>query len=88
MCNLVFSHKNNIVIKEPRSHSIPDVKETLQNSYFLQNGGNSNLSTVRKTPYVNVAEMDHDALDNYSDDDYVNDGEMKTAVSSLKTYQS
>ena len=90
-CNdvcIVFScsHKNR-VINEPRSHSIPDVKETLKNGTFLQDISNSQ----RKTPYINVAGMDFDAFDNYSDDDddgYVNDDEKKAAVSSIKTHQN
>ena len=75
-----------MIIKEPRSHSIPDVKETLKNGTFLQDPS---------TPSINVAELDFDAFDNYSDNDddddddgYVNDDEMKKAISAVKTKQT
>ena len=73
-----------MIIKEPRSHSIPDVKETLKNGTFLQDPST--------TPSISVAELDFDAFDNYSDDDdddgYVNDDEMKKAISAVKTQQT
>ena len=79
-----ISHKNKVIIKEPRNHSIPDIKETLKNGTFLQD-----LST----PSINVAELDFDAFDNHSDNDddddgYVNDDEMKKAISAVKTQQT
>ena len=73
-------------IKEPQNHFIPNVKETLKSGTFLQH------SSI--APSINVAELDFDAFDNYSDDDdddddgYVNDDEMKKAISAVKTQQT
>ena len=86
MCQM-YSPK---VLSGPRSHSIPDVKETFQSGSFLQ--GCSGLTKSRMhTPAINIATMDFNAFDDISDDDdddyYVNDEEFSLPMLPINAQQ-
>ena len=73
---LVFSDENEVLFSEPRSHSVPDIKETFHNGGVLQEHKNN------KVPYVNVVPIGcstHE--DNIDDDAYINNDDMKVILS-------
>lgn len=84
--NVIYSHK---VLSGPRSHSIPDVKETLHNGSLLQGCSGLTKSSMH-TPAINIAAMDFNAFD-FSDDDeddyYVNDEEFNPPMLPVKAQQ-
>ena len=78
MC-LVFSDENEVVFSEPRSHSVPDIKETFHNGGVLQD---HNPSKNNKVPFVNVVPVDCSTHEDDNDEDnYVNFDDMKVILS-------
>ena len=82
----IYSNK---VLNGPRSHSIPDVKETIPHRSLLK--GSSSLTKSRMhTPAIDIAAMDFHAFDmsdDDDDDDYVNSDELNPPVLPIKTQQ-
>ena len=82
-----------MLLSGPRSLSIADVKETVQNTNLPEEGNLTSNDAKLSTPSVNVADIDFDQFDlngsgddddDDDDDDYVNADELKEVVSPLE----